>query len=306
MLARRVWNPCLAIFETSKRTFSSRTHQICPANILQQKPFYSASLQNTCFPSLRLPSYRFYAATVPNEKLSTDSNEKSQENEKKPESPPDTNPNKESQAATPNKEKQLMEEIAKLESSSKNAHAGRILKLRTAYNELWRRLKTRVDGFPSVTESFQLWSGRSPFEDKYLRALAETENVRQRLTRQIDDAKQFGIQSFVKDLLEVSDILSKAMGSVPEDALSDKKNPHLQNLFEGLRLTEAQLNKVFKKHGLEKIEAMGAKFDPNVHEALFEAPGQQGQEPGTVMAVTQTGFKLNNRTIRPARVGVAK
>ncbi|XP_055332649.1 grpE protein homolog 1, mitochondrial-like isoform X2 [Paramacrobiotus metropolitanus] len=264
MLARRVWNPCLAIFETSKRTFSSRTHQICPANILQQKPFYSASLQNTCFPSLRLPSYRFYAATVPNEKLSTDSNEKSQENEKKPESPPDTNPNKESQAATPNKEKQLMEEIAKLESSSKNAH------------------------------------------DKYLRALAETENVRQRLTRQIDDAKQFGIQSFVKDLLEVSDILSKAMGSVPEDALSDKKNPHLQNLFEGLRLTEAQLNKVFKKHGLEKIEAMGAKFDPNVHEALFEAPGQQGQEPGTVMAVTQTGFKLNNRTIRPARVGVAK
>ncbi|GAU94225.1 hypothetical protein RvY_06042 [Ramazzottius varieornatus] len=140
--------------------------------------------------------------------------------------------------------------------------------------------------------------------DKYLRALAETENVRNRLTRQIADAKQFGIQSFVKDLLEVSDILTKAMESTPQEAF-DQKNPHFDNLFEGLRLTEAQMTKVFKKHGLEKMDPMGEKFDPNQHEALFEAPAE-GKETGTVMSVTQTGYKLNNRVIRPARVGVVR
>lgn len=140
--------------------------------------------------------------------------------------------------------------------------------------------------------------------DKYLRALAETENVRNRLTRQIADAKQFGIQSFVKDLLEVSDILTTAMQSTPQEAF-DQKNPYFDNLFEGLRLTEAQMTKVFKKHGLEKLHPMGEKFDPNHHEALFEAPAEE-KETGTIMTVTQTGYKLNNRVVRPARVGVVR
>ncbi|OQV24624.1 putative GrpE protein-like protein 1, mitochondrial [Hypsibius exemplaris] len=140
--------------------------------------------------------------------------------------------------------------------------------------------------------------------DKYLRALAETENVRQRLTRQVADAKQFGIQSFVKDLLEVSDILSKAMETIPKEAFAEK-NAHFSNLYEGLRLTEAQMNKVFAKHGLEKMVPVGEPFDPNEHEALFEAPAE-GKETGTVLTVTQPGFKLNKRVVRPARVGVVR
>lgn len=143
-------------------------------------------------------------------------------------------------------------------------------------------------------------------QDKYLRALAETENVRQRLTKQIEEAKLYGIQAFVKDLLEVSDILAKAMISVPKEALEAENQPHLRHLHEGLRLTEAQLAKVFENHGLKQSNPMGEKFDPNVHDALFEAPAQEGQEPGTIMAVTQTGFTLRNRVVRPARVGVVK
>lgn len=137
-----------------------------------------------------------------------------------------------------------------------------------------------------------------------MRALAETENVRQRLTRQIADANQFGIQSFAKDLLEVSDILSKAMETVPKEAFKEK-NTNFENLFEGLRLTEAQLTKVFLKHGLQKMSPVGEKFDPNEHEALFEAPAE-GKETGTILAVTQPGFKLHKRVVRPARVGVVR
>lgn len=79
--------------------------------------------------------------------------------------------------------------------------------------------------------------------DKYKRALAESENIRFRLTKQIEDAKLFGIQGFCKDLIEVADILGKATESVPKDQISES-NPHLKSLFEGLTMTEAQLHKV--------------------------------------------------------------
>lgn len=80
-------------------------------------------------------------------------------------------------------------------------------------------------------------------EDKYKRALAEGENIRVRLTKQINDAKLFGIQGFCKDLLDVADILGKATESVPKDEITDQ-NPHLKSLYEGLVMTEAQLHKV--------------------------------------------------------------
>lgn len=79
--------------------------------------------------------------------------------------------------------------------------------------------------------------------DKYKRALADSENLRVRLSKQIDDAKLYGIQGFCKDLLDVADILGKATESVPKDELTER-NPHLKSLYEGLRMTEAQLHKV--------------------------------------------------------------
>ncbi|XP_043247865.1 grpE protein homolog, mitochondrial [Colletes gigas] len=141
-------------------------------------------------------------------------------------------------------------------------------------------------------------------DGKYKRALADGENLRVRLMKQIEDAKLFGIQGFCKDLLEVADILGKATESVPKDELTEK-NPHLKTLYEGLRMTEAQLHKVFKKHGLVSLNPLNEKFDPNQHEALFQQE-VEGKEPGTVVVVSKLGYKLYERVVRPALVGVAK
>uniref|UniRef100_A0A8D2ACV2 GrpE protein homolog n=1 Tax=Sciurus vulgaris TaxID=55149 RepID=A0A8D2ACV2_SCIVU len=140
--------------------------------------------------------------------------------------------------------------------------------------------------------------------EKYKRALADTENVRQRSQKLVEEAKLYGIQGFCKDLLEVADILEKATQSVPEEEIQDD-NPHLKSLYEGLVLTEAQIQKVFTKHGLLRLDPLGAKFDPYEHEALFHTP-VEGKEPGTVALVSKVGYKLHGRTLRPALVGVVK
>uniref|UniRef100_A0A6I8NFU8 GrpE protein homolog n=2 Tax=Ornithorhynchus anatinus TaxID=9258 RepID=A0A6I8NFU8_ORNAN len=140
--------------------------------------------------------------------------------------------------------------------------------------------------------------------EKYKRALADTENLRQRSQKMVDEAKLYGIQGFCKDLLEVADILEKATESVPQEEIKEE-NPHLKNLYEGLVMTEVQIQKVFKKHGLLKLNPVGARFDPYEHEALFHTP-VEGKEPGTVALVTKVGYKLHGRTLRPALVGVAK
>lgn len=113
-----------------------------------------------------------------------------------------------------------------------------------------------------------------------------------------------GIHSFCKDLLEVADILEKATESVPKEEVTPQ-NPHLKNLYDGLLMTELQLQKVFHKHGLLRLHPEGLKFDPYEHEALFHAP-VEGKASGTVAVVTKVGYKLHGRTLRPALVGVAK
>ncbi|XP_049862172.1 grpE protein homolog, mitochondrial [Schistocerca gregaria] len=153
-------------------------------------------------------------------------------------------------------------------------------------------------------EVSRLTEENKTLDDKYKRALADGENLRRRMMKQIEDAKLFGIQSFCKDLLEVADVLGKATESVPKEEIKDT-NPHLKSLYEGLKMTEVQLHKVFKRHGLEPINPLNEKFDPNLHEALFEQE-VEGKEAGTVIVVTNTGYKLHERVIRPAVVGVAK
>lgn len=128
------------------------------------------------------------------------------------------------------------------------------------------------------------------------------------MKNQIDDTKLFGIQGFCKDLLEVADILGKATQSVPKEVVGSD-NPHLKGLFDGLKMTETQLHKVFNRHGLYKIDPKeGEKFDPNIHEALFQAPvpSDKSKAADTVSTVTKIGYKLHDRTLRPALVGVFK
>ena len=125
------------------------------------------------------------------------------------------------------------------------------------------------------------------------------------MKKQIDDAKLFGIQGFCKDLLEVADILKKATELVPKEDLQNI--PQLKNLFDGLTMTESQLVKVFSKNGLVKIDPpTGEKFNPNIHEALFQQPKTEESLSETIAAVTTVGYKLHNRTLRPAVVGVFK
>ena len=140
-------------------------------------------------------------------------------------------------------------------------------------------------------------------QDKYKRSLAETENVRTRMMKQVSDAKMFGIQGFCKDLLEVADILNKATDSVTKEELA--ANQALNDLYQGLTMTEQQLQKVFTRNGLTQIAPeTGEKFNPNIHEALFQAPLTEGGTPGAVAIVEKIGYKLHERTIRPALVGV--
>lgn len=141
------------------------------------------------------------------------------------------------------------------------------------------------------------------FQDKYKRSLADNENILSRSRKQIDEAKLFGIQTFSKDLLEVADILGKATESVPKEEI--EKNVSLKNLYDGLLMTETQLQKVFQKNGLEKINPVDEKFDPYSHEALFQIPFPD-KEKGTVAVVEKVGYKLHGRTLRPALVGVVK
>ncbi|XP_006875366.1 PREDICTED: grpE protein homolog 1, mitochondrial [Chrysochloris asiatica] len=155
-----------------------------------------------------------------------------------------------------------------------------------------------------VEEKVRLEEQLKETTEKYKRALADTENLRQRSQKLVEDAKLYGIQGFCKDLLEVADILEKATQSVPLDEVRED-NPHLKSLYEGLVMTEVQIQKVFMKHGLLRLDPVGAKFDPYEHEALFHAP-VEGKEPGTVALVSKVGYKLHGRTLRPALVGVVK
>ena len=141
------------------------------------------------------------------------------------------------------------------------------------------------------------------FKDKYVRALAENENIMKRNQKFLADAKLYAVQSFSKDLLEISDVLEKATESVPQDEM--KTNKPLADLYQGLTMTHTELHKVFVKHGLEKEDPMDQKFDPNFHEAVFQIPVPD-KEKGTVAVVQKVGYRLHGRTLRPAIVGVVQ
>ena len=154
-----------------------------------------------------------------------------------------------------------------------------------------------------LQENEKLLEKVKEIDDKFKRALAEAENSRIRMKKQVEDAKIYGIQSFCKDLLDVADVLEKALETVPREQLAT--NEVLNNLFTGVEMTEKQLQSIFRRHGLLKINPVGEKFNPNEHHALFESV-VEGKEPGSVAVVTKIGYKLHDRTIRPAMVGVVK
>ncbi|KAL6867964.1 GrpE domain-containing protein [Trichoderma novae-zelandiae] len=147
------------------------------------------------------------------------------------------------------------------------------------------------------------------WKDKCLRTVADFRNLQERTAREVKAARDFAIQKFAKDLVDSVDNLDRALSTVPAEKLkAEEKSEDLQelaNLYEGLKMTEGILIQTLAKHGLERVEPEGDKFNPNEHEATFMAP-QPGKEDNTVFFVQQKGFKLNGRVLRAAKVGVVK
>ncbi len=139
--------------------------------------------------------------------------------------------------------------------------------------------------------------------DKMLRALAEAENVRRRAERDKSDAAKYAIANFAREVLGVADNMKRAMASVDSEAR--KKDPALEQLMVGLEMTEAEMLSTFERFGIKPIEAMGEKFDHNLHEAMFELD-DASKPAGTVMQEVEDGYVLNDRLLRPAKVGVSK
>ena len=163
--------------------------------------------------------------------------------------------------------------------------------------------ETQANETQAPTPLALLEAERDDLKDKLLRTLAEMENLRRRTEREISDAKAYAVTSFARDLLGSADNLRRALESVPEAARAAADNA-LKAVVEGVELTERELLKTLERHGVRKIDPQGEKFDPNLHQAMFEAP-DAGIAKGLVSKVVQTGYKIGERVLRTALVGVS-
>lgn len=144
-----------------------------------------------------------------------------------------------------------------------------------------------------------LQAENAELKDKLLRTLAEMENLRRRTARDVQDGRAYAVTAFARDMLTVADNIARALESAPQDA-----DGALKALVDGVALTERDLIKTLERHGVKKLEPVGQKFDPNFHQAMFEAPSEH--PPGHVSTLVQSGYAIGERVLRPALVGVSK
>lgn len=159
--------------------------------------------------------------------------------------------------------------------------------------------KGNFDVAPEPTPEDQI----AELKDQLLRALAETENVRRRATRDREDATKYAMANFARDMLGVADNMRRAMDAVPDDDRG--ADDAIGALWQGVEMTERDLLAAMERHGIKSVEPLGEKFDHNLHQAMFEIPDADS-EPGTILQVMQVGYVIGERLLRPAMVGVAK
>lgn len=145
---------------------------------------------------------------------------------------------------------------------------------------------------------------KADLKDKMLRLMADMENLRRRTEREVADARAYAITNFARDMLNVADNVRRAIESVPDDARQTAEGV-FKGLIEGIDLTERDLLNILERHGVKRLDPQGQKFDPNVHQAMFEVPNPDVPN-GTVVQVVQSGYVIGDRVLRPALVGVAK
>jgi molecular chaperone GrpE len=135
-----------------------------------------------------------------------------------------------------------------------------------------------------------------------LYAMADTQNVRRRMEKELADTRSYAATAFSRDVLSVADNLTRALEAIPAELREDEK---IKSLITGLDATAKELESVFRKHGVEKFVAVGETLDPNRHQAMVEIPSNDAA-PGTIIHEMQAGYMIKDRLLRPALVGVAK
>lgn len=157
---------------------------------------------------------------------------------------------------------------------------------------------------PSANEQIaQLQQELLDNRDRTMRALAEAENTRKRAIKDRDDAGKYAIAKFARSLLDFSDNFERALEALPDDIKAVE--PRVANVVDGIEAMHRELNDVFTKNGIKKIEPLDEPFDANFHEVMFETP-IPGKAAGIIIQVIEPGYVLNDRLLRAAKVGIAK
>ena len=155
---------------------------------------------------------------------------------------------------------------------------------------------------PVVTEAEEV----NDLKNQLLRTLADNENNRRRYEKEKEDLSAYIISNFAKEMLSVLDNLQRAIEvSSKINTEDDKIDKNTLDFIEGVKLTEKQLTSINEKFKITKVDSLNSKFDPNMHQAMFEIENDE-EEEGTILQVIQDGFKIEDRLLRPALVGVSK
>jgi molecular chaperone GrpE len=141
------------------------------------------------------------------------------------------------------------------------------------------------------------------FKDRWMRAQAETENVRKRYEREKDETAKYAITKFARDIVNVGDNFQRAIDAVPAGAA--EREPALKSFLEGVTLTERELLNILERHGIKRLNPKDEPFNPHLHQAMMEV-SRGDVAPGTIVQVFQPGFTIEDRVLRPAMVVVAK
>jgi len=141
-------------------------------------------------------------------------------------------------------------------------------------------------------------------KDQRLRALAEAENIRRRADKEKADASQYAVTKFARDMLGIADNFARALAAVPAP-IRDAADPQVKAVLDGVEATDRQLIQTLERYGVKPVDTSDGKFDPNLHQAIAEVPGN-GKPAGSIVDVVQQGYTIGERLLRPAMVTVAK
>jgi len=155
-----------------------------------------------------------------------------------------------------------------------------------------------------IDEAEALRAEAADLKDRLLRALADAENTRRRAERDKQDASQYAVTKFARDMLQIADNFARALAACPPE-LREAADPQVKAVLDGVEATERQLLGVLERHGVKPIDTADAKFDPNFHQAIAEVAGN-GKPGGSIVDVVQSGYMIGDRLLRPAMVTVAR